>query len=116
MALLSLGLLGLIGSLSANALTRLHLPAVTGYLLVGVLLGPSVLHVVGADALATLKPLASFGLAVIFFLLGEEFKLKELKTLGPRLLSITVVQSLLTFLLVASALYALHTPLPIALL
>lgn len=116
MALLSLGLLVLIGFLCAKALQRLQLPAVTGYLLVGVLLGPSVLKLVGPEALGSLKPLATFGLAVIFFLLGEEFKLKELKVLGPRLLSITVVQSLVTFALVAGLLALCHVPLPIALL
>ncbi len=116
MALLSLGLLVLVGFLCAKLLQRLQLPAVTGYLLVGVLLGPSMLKVVGPDTLGTLKPLATFGLAIIFFLLGEEFRLKELKSMGSRFLSITVVQSLLTFATVAGLLALCHVPLPIALL
>lgn len=116
MTLLYLGLLVLLGFGCAKLLKRLHLPAVTGYLLVGVLLGPSVLHVVGAETLSMLKPLATFCLATIFFLLGEEFKVAELRKLGRQFLCITAVQSLVTFALVTGLLVAFHVSLPIALL
>ncbi|MNX89930.1 potassium/proton antiporter [compost metagenome] len=116
MTLLYLGLLVLLGFGCARLFKRLGLPAVTGYLLVGVALGPSAFHVVGEATLGALKPLSAFCLATIFFLLGEEFKLQELRKLGPRFLSITLVQCTLTFALVSGLLVLAHAPLAIALL
>jgi Kef-type K+ transport system membrane component KefB len=98
--LLSLGLLVLIGFFGSRFLKRIGLPAVTGYLLAGVVVGPSMLHVVGGEAVAALKPLAAFCLATIFFLLGEEFRLTELKKLGKRFLTLTVIQSIVTLAVV----------------
>ena len=114
--LLYIGLIVLAGFFAARVLSRLGLPSVTGYLLVGMLLGPSVFKVVGPETLHTLKPLAMFGLAMIFFLLGEEFKLDELRRLGPKFLLITVIQALVTFAMVTSLLLLFKAPLPIALL
>lgn len=111
-----LGLLALLGFAAAKLCKRIGLPSVTGYLLVGLALGPSVFKVVGPDTLQTLKPLGAFCLAMIFFLLGEEFKLDELKQLGPRFLLMTVIQAVVTFGVVTGLLLLLHAPLPIALL
>lgn len=116
MTLLYLGLLVLVGFACARLLRKLHLPAVTGYLLVGVVMGPSAFHLVGADTLGALKPLGSFALALIFFLLGEEFRLSELRELGPRYLAITVIQALTTFAVVAGLALLAHAPLEISLL
>lgn len=114
--LLYLGILVLVGFMAAKFAKRFGLPSVTGYLLVGLALGPSVFHVVGPDTLNALKPLSGFCLALIFFLLGEEFKLDELRKLGPRFFLMTVVQSLVTFAVVTGLLLLFHAPLPIALL
>jgi len=100
MILLSLGLLVLIGFAGSRLLKRLGLPAVTGYLFAGVLIGPSMLHLVGSDAVTALKPLGAFCLASIFFMLGEEFKLTELRKLGKRFLTLTVIQSVVTMAVV----------------
>lgn len=102
MILFSLGLLILVGFVGSRLLKRLGLPAVTGYLLAGVVIGPSMLHLVGADAVGALKPLGAFCLATIFFMLGEEFRLTELRKLGKRFLTLTVIQSLVTFAVVTA--------------
>jgi Kef-type K+ transport system membrane component KefB len=71
MSLLYLGGLILLGFIAARLVRKLGMPSVTGYLLVGVALGPSALHWVGEPTLTTLKPIVAFGLATIFFLLGD---------------------------------------------
>lgn len=116
MTLLYLGLLVLLGFSAAKLCKRIGLPTVTGYLLVGLALGPSVFKVVGPETLNALKPLGAFCLAMIFFLLGEEFKLNELRKLGPRFLLMTVVQAIVTFGVVTGLLLLFKAPLPIALL
>lgn len=116
MTLLYLGALVLLGLLCARIFRRFGLPAVTGYLVVGALAGPSSMHFVGESALLTLKPVAAFGLATIFFLLGEEFRVHELRRMGGKLLAVTVVQSVGTLVIVTALMLALHLPLPIALI
>lgn len=116
MTLLYLGLLVILGFAAAKLCKRVGLPSVTGYMLVGLALGPSVFKVVGPDTLNALKPLSAFCLALIFFLLGEEFKLDELRKLGPRFLMMTVIQSVVTFAVVTGVLLLFKAPLPIALL
>jgi Kef-type K+ transport system membrane component KefB len=116
MSLLYLGALILLGFLASRLVRRLGLPSVSGYLLVGVLLGPSALHWLGEPALATLKPIVAFGIATIFFLLGEEFKLQELRRMGGKLLAVTVVQSLATCTFATLALVLVGAPLPLAVL
>ena len=116
MTLLYLGLLVILGFAASRLCKRIGLPSVTGYMLVGLALGPSVFKVVGPETLTALKPLSALGLAVIFFLLGEEFKLDELRRLGFRFLMMTVVQSLVTFAIVTGLLLLFKAPLPIALL
>jgi hypothetical protein len=81
----------ILGFAAAKLCKRVGLPSVTGYMLVGLALGPSVFKIVGPDTLHALKPLSAFCLAFIFFLLGEEFKLDELRKLGPRFLMMTVI-------------------------
>ncbi len=100
MILLSLGLLILIGFFGSRFLKRIGLPAVTGYLIAGVIVGPSMLHLVGEEAITALKPLGAFCLAIIFFLLGEEFRLNELRKMGKRFLTLTVMQSVVTMAIV----------------
>lgn len=116
MSLLYLGGLILMGFFASRLARRVGLPSVTGYLLVGMLLGPSALHWVGEPALVTLKPVVGFCIATIFFLLGEEFKLKELRHIGGKLVALTVVQSLATCIIVSTALLLVGAPLPLAVL
>lgn len=116
MTLFSLGLLVLFGFVASRLLKRLGLPAVTGYLLTGIAIGPSMLHLVGADALAALKPLGAFCLATIFFLLGEEFRLHELAKLGRRFLSLTLVQSVVTLFVVTALTRLMGASIEVALL
>jgi Kef-type K+ transport system membrane component KefB len=116
MILLSLGLLVLLGFAASRLLKRIGLPAVTGYLIAGIIIGPSMLHLVGADAIAALKPLGAFCLATIFFMLGEEFRLHELAKLGKRFLSLTVVQSVVTMVCVTVLVRLCGAPIEVALL
>lgn len=116
MTLLYLGLLVLLGFACQPVLKRVGMPAITGYMIVGILLGPSALSVVEPSAMADLKPLGAFCLATLFFLLGEEFKLHELKRLGGRFLLLTLAQALVTFLVVTELLLLIQVPIAAALL
>ncbi len=57
-------------------LRRIGMPSILGYLLVGILLGPHVLHLV--DDTAGIRHLAEFGIVFLMFTIGLEFSLPRL--------------------------------------
>lgn len=89
------------------ALSRLmkliNLPNVTGYLIAGILVGPYVLNLINNESISSLKIITSTALGFIAFSIGGEFKLVYLKKLGKSILIITIVQALVTVILVLCA-------------
>lgn len=68
---------------------KLKLPEVVGALLAGILVGPSVLGIVGGSS--TLKTFAEVGVIMIMFTAGMETNLKQLKSAGIASLIITAL-------------------------
>ncbi len=110
--LLSLGLAMAAGLLFTRIVKLVKLPNVTGYLLAGLLIGPSVLGFVSKEAVESFDILVTLALGFIAFSIGGEFKLDTLKKLGKKVTVITLVQALgavvavFAVLLVAGALGA----------
>lgn len=96
------------------------LPAVTAYLLAGVLIGPYCLGAVGlpglgfpdADAVSKLYLVSEVALGFIAFSIGNEFRLEDLKKIGKQATVIGVFQALLAALFVDVALIAVHFLMP----
>ena len=80
------------------------LPNVTGYLVGGLILGPSVLGLVPADALAGMDLLSDLALGFIAFSIGNEFKLSYFKRVGATPIVIAVLESLLAVVAVVGGL------------
>ncbi len=98
---LALILLLLITAVLATTLFRaLRLPALLGYVLVGILLGPSGLEI-AAQSTET-RGVAEFGVVFLMFSIGLEFSLSKLKTLRSLVFGLGGLQVLLTMLLVAA--------------
>ena len=109
--------IALVGGLMLSRLTKLvHLPAVTAYLIAGLLLGPYFLGALqlpgfGFNSLAQVEGLhivTQTALGFIAFTIGNEFRLRQLKATGAKALTIGVLQAVLTTLLVDAVLIALH--------
>ena len=93
------------GGLALSRLMKLlNLPNVTGYLIAGILIGPFVLKLVTNVDIKSAKIITTTALGFIAFSIGGEFKLSLLKKLGGKIVVITVVQALMTVLLVLLAL------------
>ena len=91
------------------------LPNVTGYLVGGLVLGPSVLGLVPADALAGMDLLSDLALGFIAFSIGNEFKLSYFKRVGATPIVIAVLESLLAVVAVAGGLMIAGFEVPFAL-
>ena len=107
----------LIGGLMLSRLTKLlNLPAVTAYLVAGLLLGPFVLGRLNIPGLGfqSLEQVERMGivtetaLGFIAFTIGNEFRLSQLKTMGRSAITIGVLQAVFTTVVVDLILIGLH--------
>ena len=112
--------IALIAGLISNRLIKLvNLPNVTGYLIVGILLGPYFFSLFNSNLTGVLSEhmVESFGIIVdvalgfIAFSIGSEFKLASIKKLGKGIITITLIQSFaaLLFVDIALSVYCLCT-------
>ena len=107
----------LIGGLMLSRLTKkLGLPAVTAYLVAGLVLGPFLLGGLGVPGLGFnsleqvegLNVITNTALGFIAFTIGNEFRLRQLKATGAKAITIGILQAVLTTVLVDIVLIALH--------
>ena len=110
-----------IGGLMMSRVTKLlHLPAVTAYLVAGLLLGPYFLGGLnlpgfGFQSLASMESftiLTQTALGFIAFSMGSEFRLNHLKSIGSKAIVVGIVQAVVTTLLVDLVLIVLHLLFP----
>ena len=116
---LSLSVALLAGLLLSRLAKKVQLPAVTAYLVAGVLIGPFVLGKIGIPGLGiTSDQIEGFGLisdlalGFIAFSMGSEFRIAQLKKIGKQATFIGVFQALFTTLVVDAALIVLHFIIP----
>jgi len=99
--------LALIFGLASTRLVKLvRLPNVTGYLVAGLLIGPSVFGLVSREGVESFNIIVTLALGFIAFSIGGEFKLDVLKRLGKNVVVITAVQAFGTVIAVFAVLYA----------
>ena len=118
--LLSIGTALLLGLLMSRLAKKFQLPAVTAYLVTGVLIGPFCLGGIGFSGLGfhdetqieSLGILSDVALGFIAFAIGNEFRLSQLKQTGKQATVIGIVQAFVATLFVDAALIALHFIMP----
>ena len=118
--LLHLSLALLSGLLLSRLATKVNLPAVTAYLIAGVLIGPFALGAFGVNGLGFnsieqvqgYSILSDVALGFIAFSIGNEFRLADLKHIGKQATVIGIAQAVLTTLLVDGVLIGLHFLMP----
>lgn len=113
--LLSLAIALLAGLLLSRAAKLVNLPAVTAYLIAGVLIGPFVLGAIGIDGIGItrlqiehLGIIADVALGFIAFSMGNEFRIAQLKKTGKAATVIGIAQAIFTTVVVDAFLIGLH--------
>ena len=108
--------IALIAGLISNRLIKLiNLPNVTGYLIVGILLGPyffslfneNLTGVISKEMVESFGIIVDIALGFIAFSIGSEFKLSSIKKLGKGIITITLIQAFAALLFVDIALSVL---------
>ena len=104
------------GLIMSRAAKLVNLPSVTAYLVAGLLIGPFVLGRAGIRGIgfSTMEEVNSFSiisqaaLGFIAFEIGNEFRLKDLKTMGRSAITVGILQAVITTIVVDIALLSLH--------
>ena len=115
---LSIALLS--GLLLSRLAKILKLPAVTAYLVAGILVGPYCLGALNVSGLGftskedieSVSILADVALGFIAFSIGNEFRLPQLKKIGKQATIVGVFQAVVTTIVVDVALILLHLAMP----
>lgn len=105
-ALLAIAIMLLLGLLSTRLMKLIGLPNVTGYLIVGLIIGPYALGIISHDVYDSIEILSSITLGFIGFSIGVEFKLSHVKEIGAKAITITFFQALAATLCVDIVLVA----------
>jgi Kef-type K+ transport system membrane component KefB len=114
--ILSVGLI-LLAALVAGHLAQLaRVPEVTGYLMVGLAIGPSALDLLSHENLKTLGFLSEVALGLILFSIGSIFEAATFRRVGRGVLRIMLFEATSAFLLVFLGLLGAGAPVRLALL
>ena len=129
--LLSIAIAMTAGLFVSRLAKMFKLPAVTGYLVGGILVGPYLLGLLGIEglgfvdhhAVSALGLISDVALGFIAFAIGNEFRLSQLKRTGKQATVIGIFQAVVATLFVDAALIGLHfvlgpdkLPLPVAII
>lgn len=118
--LLTLSVAIFAGLMLSRLAKKVKLPAVTAYLVAGVLIGPYLLGALGIEGLGFVSHenvksysiISDVALGFIAFSIGNEFRLAQLKKIGKQATVIGIFQAVFTTLLVDAVLIGLHFIIP----
>jgi Kef-type K+ transport system membrane component KefB len=115
--ILCLGIV-LVGALVAEkVINYLKIPAITSYILLGILLGPYAFNITGEGLLASSELLSNIVLGFIAFHIGKNFSIESFKRIGKAVISVSIAVTIATLICVTLGIhYVAHQPFHIALL
>jgi Kef-type K+ transport system membrane component KefB len=99
--LFTFGLIMACGLVGGRLFERFGIPQVVGYIVVGVVLGDSFLHILPTSTLDNLSALTSLALAFIGYMVGGELKYSLFKKYGKQFFTILFCEGLLAMLVVS---------------
>ena len=95
-----LSIIILVGLLGGRVAQKLALPSVSGYIVAGLILGPSFIDLVSRQDLSSLSFITDIALAAIAFSIGNEFLISDMKKVGTRIFLIAVAEVIGAFIVV----------------
>ncbi len=110
----------LVGFIGGKVAKRFKLPEVSGYLVFGLILGPSLMLLFGGGEgfitsidQNTLKFISEIALAFIAFSIGSEFSISQMKKVGKKINTITMLEVIGVVIAVFLILFFIPKPEPI---
>ncbi len=114
--LLLLGVVAIVGFYFGRAAKIARLPSLIGFMVLGVLLGPSALGLFYEGNLEALSFITELALGFVAFSIGAELNVRALRHLGKGIISVILVESFAAFFVVTLVVYLITRSWPVALL
>ncbi|MEW5925307.1 MAG: cation:proton antiporter [Candidatus Zixiibacteriota bacterium] len=105
--LLSVGIIILLGLLGGKICHRCMIPKVTGYMLIGLVFGPSVIGLISSHTLESIQIINDIALGLILFAIGGEIELAHLRAMGRKVIIVALAESFAAFTMVCLVSYLL---------
>ncbi len=105
--ILSLAVIFILSFFASRLTKKLRIPTVTAYVVLGILLSPSLFNLISREFLATSDFFSQIVLGMIAFSLGESFSLSTLRRVGRAVTGISISASLFPWFLVTLAAWML---------
>lgn len=109
LALLTFGFLILAAYTVGEIAAMVRIPKIVGYLMAGVIFGPSALNIVTTEGALRLTGVSQLAIALIAFLAGAELRWEEVRDNGKKLLKIMSVEMSVTFVLLIAVILGMTT-------
>ena len=113
---ISLGIILILGFLMTRLTKLLKLPNVIAYLLVGILIGPSIINLIPGEFISRTSFISDVALVFVAFTAGEFFKFNVIKKSLGKSIAITAIESIVTFALMFGLCFLIFKEVPFALL
>lgn len=105
---LNIGIIGSIALAGSMLLKKYNYPAVLVYIVLGMIVSPSLLNLISPTLMSYDSIIAQIGLSFIAFSIGETFSAKNLKLVGKPGAILSILQSVFTAVIVAAGLLLLN--------
>lgn len=102
---LKISIIILVGLLGGRIAKKFGLPSVSGYIVAGLLLGPSFIDLVSNEGLNSLGFITDIALAAIAFSIGNEFLLSDMKKVGNKIFLLTIAEVIGALVIVFMTMY-----------
>ena len=114
-ALLALAAVLILGLFAGRWFEKIKLPHITGYIVMGVIIGIILVFLNKGELMHHLEVISSIALGFIAFGIGQELEFGKLKKSGKEVVVITLIQAVAAAALTTMGLLIFKVPLPIAL-
>jgi len=112
----SVALILLLSLMAGHLVKFLKIPEVTGYILTGIVVGPSVLGWINEQNLTSLSVFSEIALALILFSIGSIFEFRRFREIRAAVIRVTLTESLSVLVLVTLSTLLTRQPWHVALL
>jgi Kef-type K+ transport system membrane component KefB len=104
--ILAVGIMLFLGFLTGLAVEKLKFPMITGYILIGILLSPSLFNIIPSETVGQLDIITDVALGIVAYLIGSNLHWEDLQRLAKTIMWIIPFESLGAWLLVTVVLVA----------
>lgn len=114
--LLIIGSVTAIGLYAGKSMKFIKLPSIIGFMLVGVLLGPSLFDILNEELQSDLSFITDVALSFVAISIGIELSMRDLKKQGKGIIIVILIESFLAFIMVFGVVYLLTKDLALSLI